>query len=441
MKSSLINNVLNAELPAIDHAKGVWLWDTTGKSYIDGCSGAVVTTIGHAHPHVIEAITRQAAKVTFTHRGAFTSEATDKLANRLAELTGYKGVWFVNSGSEAVEAAMQFVLQYHRETGQPGRSWFLSMDRGYHGNTLGGLSLSGHARRVVAGALAHDFPALPAAYTYREAAGRTEQDYATDLLAKARSLFEEHGERLAGIVVEPVGGATLGANVPPAGYLAGLRALCDEFGVLMVADEVMTGLGRTGKPLAVDHWGVKPDIVAVGKGLGAGYTPIAAALVSAKVIDTIEKGSGRILGGHTYAGNPLSIATASAVLDVLTGEDLITRGAETSRHLLAGLLALQEKHALIGDVRGLGMQLALEFVEDRETKTTSQPQGALAARIAKAAMGHGAVIYACTGGYNDAVQVAPPLTITTDEVDLLLERIDAALADVSAELGLVGAAS
>ncbi|RFA10898.1 hypothetical protein B7R54_18055 [Subtercola boreus] len=434
MKSSLIQNNLSADLPAIESAQGVWLTDTRGKRYLDACSGAVVTTIGHGNPAVIAAMAEQAQHVTFTHRGAFTSVQTEQLADRLAALTGYAGVWFVSSGSEAVEAALQFALQYFREIGQPERQWFLSSSQSYHGNTLGGLSLSGHARRSVAGELAHAFHTLPTPYTYRDSAGLSESDYADALLVLAREQFVEHAHHLAGIVIEPVGGATLSATVPPAHYLVGLKSLCEEFGVLFIADEVMTGLGRAGRMLASDHWGIKPDLVATGKGLGAGYTPIAATLVSERVISAIEQGSGRIQGGHTYAGNPLSIAIASAVIEVLVSEDLVARGARMAVYLREQLENLAASHPVIGDVRGVGMLLALEFVQNRETREVTLPQGQLGRRVAAAALRHGVIIYVATGGFNEAAAVSPPLTISTEEIDYLVAGLDLALSEVESQL-------
>jgi adenosylmethionine-8-amino-7-oxononanoate aminotransferase len=428
MASSLIQNVIGATLPTIDRAEGVWLWDTAGRRYLDGCSGAVVTGIGHAHPHVVAAIAQQAARVTFTHRGAFTNSTLESVADRLVALTGFAGVWFVNSGSEAVEAAMHFVLQYFRERGENDRTRFLSADRGYHGNTLGALSASGHARRTTVRGLAVEVPAIPAAYSYGDQGDRTEAEYTADLLAQARLVFEEHGDTVAGLMIEPVGGATLGATVPPAGYLPGLKALCEEFGALFIADEVMTAFGRTGTMLAMEAEGVRADVVAIGKGLGAGYAPIAATLVDAAILDEITRGSGRILGGHTYAGNPLSAAAASAVLDVFENEDVMARGRRAGTLLRAGLEQIAAAHPIITDVRGRGILLGVEFAP-----ATGALQGATAARIAAACMAEGLVIYPTTGGFIDAAQISPPLIISDDEIAELIARFDAALNRVELE--------
>jgi adenosylmethionine-8-amino-7-oxononanoate aminotransferase len=412
----LIHNQFGARLPHIARGEGVWLIDTAGRRYLDGSSGAAVASIGHGHPDVVAAIRAQAGRVTYTHRGFFTHTALEELAERLCEWTGYAGAWFVSSGSEAVEAALQFALQYHRERGQPERTEFLSLTHGYHGNTLGGLSLSGHARRAVVSGLAWPFTELPV--PYRGSGGPPRS--AAELLDESWVVIEKRGDRLAGVVVEPVGGATLGATVPPDGWLAGLRALCTEHGALLITDEVMCGLGRTGPALAERHWGVSADLVAVGKGLGAGYTPIAATLVAAPVLEAIAAGSGLIHGGHTYAGNPLSAATALAVLGVLRSPAVRASGARAAARLWPALQRLAGTHPAIVDVRGRGLLLALELA-------AGPVPGAAALRLRDRALDAGLLVYPATGGFLDAVLIAPPLTSTDDEIDELVGRLDRAL--------------
>ena len=423
----LIQNRIGSKLPIVESAHGIWLEDSDGNEYIDGCSGAVVVNIGHSHPKVLHALNEQAGKVTFVHRGAFASQAMYDAAAKLCQATGYSGAWFVGSGSEAVEAALQFALQYHRENGDEGRSWFLSHARSYHGNTLGALSLSGHARRAVAGELAYNFHTLASPYE-ASTTGDGLQQGVRDLLTDVESQIGAHPGKIAGIVVEPVSGATLGANVLPAGYLEGLRELCDRYGILLIADEVMTGMGRTGKMLAVEHWGVRPDLVALGKGLGAGYAPIAATVVNSRVLEAITHGSGRIAGGHTYGGNPLSVAVASAVLNVLREEDVISAGVEAGRFLADGLRKIAHRHSIVAEARGLGMLQALEF------HNPGLAVGAVAEKIRHEAIAQGLVIYPTTGGFNDACIIAPPLTITRRETLELLERLDRAIQIVAANL-------
>jgi len=419
-RTALIRNVLNASLPTIDHARGVWLHDTQGKDYIDGSSGAVVTLVGHTHPRVIAAIADQAGRVTYTHRGAFTNEPAEALAEDLHRLTGYPGIWLVNSGSEAVEAAMQFALQYHKETADPRRRHFLSHRHGYHGNTLGGLSLSGHARRSAVDGLAAPWPTLPTPFPFRDAGGADDATFAARLLAEARTELERTAGTVAGVVVEVVGGATLAAVVPPDGYLQGLRELCDEFGVLLIFDEVMTGIARTGRTFAADHWEVCADIQVVGKGLGSGYAPIAAVLLSQRLVDAIAGGSGKVLGGHTYAANPLASAAARAVLGVVTDDNLTERAAVTGKLLGDLLTELGRRHDVVADVRGLGMMWGVELAADGVTGGRAQELTAHAARA-------GLLVYPATGGFNDAVLVAPPLVIDHRELQELANRLDTAL--------------
>ena len=380
----------------------------------------MVTLIGHHHPRVREAMIEQAERVTFTHRGAFTSEPAERLADDLSSLTGYPGVWLVNSGSEATEAALQFALQYYRETGRPERRQFLSHQRGYHGNTLGGLGLSGHIRRSVVEDIAPPWPVLPTPYRLGTRAGYNERAFAGELLKGVRAELERTAGTVAGIVIEVVGGATLGVVVPPDGYLQGLRALCDEFDVLLVFDEVMTGIARTGRTLAAEHWGVRADIQVLGKGLGGGYTPVAATLLSAPIVDAIATGSRRVLGGHTYAANPLSAAVARAVLSVVAQERLTARAALAGQQLGKLLDELATRHDAIADVRGIGMMWGIEL------HNPAGPAGPAAARLTARAAEAGLILYQATGGFNDAVTIAPPLTIDDAELDELAGRLDTA---------------
>ena len=416
---ALVQNDLRAELPLIDHAEGVWLYDVDGKDYLDGCSGAVTVNLGHSHPRVLEAIREQSETVAFVHRGAFASRGMHRLADRLSASTGFAGAWFVNSGSEAVEASLQFALQYHLEKGKP-RAQFLSHNRSYHGNTLGALSLSGHARRNVLGDLALDFNILPNPYSC------TNVD---ELLSRVREIVEPRKDEIAGIIFEPLSGATLGCNPLPDGYLEGLREITQEFDILLIADEVMTGLGRTGRILASRHWGIEPDIVALGKGIGAGYTPIAATLISENVMNVLAAGSGVIRGGHTYGGNPLSVAVADAVLEVTLEENLVDASAVQGEKLRQELEVLAARHPLIIDVRGLGLMQGIDLGGEA-VKDLPESAVGVAERLRRAALAQGLLIYPTTGGFNDACIIAPPLTITDDEIAELIRRLDAALADI-----------
>ncbi len=429
--SHLIKFAFGEQLPFAVRGEGVFVFDADGRRYLDGCSGAVTVNLGHSDPEILSVMAEQAGRLTFAHRGTFHHEAAERLADRLSELTGYPYVLLCNSGSEAVEAALKMVLQMWRERGEPQRSWFTSHAIGYHGSTLGGLSLSGHPlRRLASEPLLHRFNTLTPPYAYRYADGQDEAAFTSRLLADADADLGSRGGSQAGVVLEPVGGAAGGAIVPPAGYLAGMARLCGRRGVPLIADEVMTGLGRTGRMLAGDHFGVTPDVVVLGKGLGAGYTPIAAVLFSAAVVEAIAGGTGAVTTGHTYSGNPLSCAVALAVLDAVVSRDLVTAAGDRGRQLRTGLEALAGRHPLIGEVRGVGLLQGLELVRDRETRSPGHPVGSLTRTVVTAARDHGLLVYPATGGVNDAVLVAPPLTTTPTEIDLLLHLLDDALSAV-----------
>lgn len=433
--SRLIKFSFGEDLPFVSHGRGVFVYDTEGHGYLDGCSGAVTANLGHADPQLLRAMREQAERITFAHRGAFHSDESERLADRLSEMTGYPYVFLCNSGSEAVETALRLTLQYWRERGEPERARFVSHAVSYHGATLGGLSLSGHPqRRWVAEALLHGFNELTPPYAYRFAQGRDDASFTTLLTERAARVLDSYGSAAAGVVVEPVGGAAGGAITPPEGYLPALAGLCRERGLPLIADEIMTGMGRTGTMLAAQHWDVRPDMVVLGKGMGAGYAPVSAVLVSEHFIDTIAAGTASVTNGHTHGGNPLGSAVALAVLEAIESRDLVANASARGKQLRAGLEELAGRHEVIGEVRGLGLLQGLELVSDRATRSPGEPVGSLTRAAVLAARDHGLLVYPATGGINDAVLVAPPLTITPQETDLLLELLDAALTTLSKNL-------
>lgn len=425
--SRLIKFYFADELPVVSHASGIFVYDTEGRRYLDGCSGAMNVNLGHGDPVVLAAMCKQAEQVTFAHRGAFHNEQSEHLADRLSELTGYPYVFLCNSGSEAMETALRLTLQYWRERGEPERSRFSSHAVSYHGATLGGLSLSGHPqRRWVAESLLHGFNELTPPYAYRFAQGRDDAAFTAALADGAARVLDAHGSTAAGVVVEPVGGAAGGAITPPDGYLPELAELCRERGVPLIADEIMTGLGRTGRMLAAQHWDVRPDLVVLGKGMGAGYAPVSAVLVSDEVVDTIAAGTASVTNGHTYGGNPLGCAVGLAVLEAIESGGLVDNAAVRGAQLRVGLEELVKRHPVIGEVRGLGLLQGLELVTDRETRKPGDPVGSLTCALVKAARDEGLLVYPATGGINDAIVVSPPLNVTSGEIALLLDLLDAA---------------
>jgi adenosylmethionine-8-amino-7-oxononanoate aminotransferase len=314
--------MMNDFYPTATHGEGIYLYDHTGKKYVDGSSGAVTASIGHGVPEIIEAMHEQAKKVSFVYRSQFTSEPAEVLAQKLNNLVNAaEDYWsfFVNSGSEATETAMKIAIQHWQEQGVFRKQKIISRWVSYHGITLGALSMSGHVkRRERFVPLLENYPSVSAPYCYRCPFNQTFPDCqlfcANDLETAIQRIGAEH---IAAFIAEPIVGAAGGVIVPPVGYYQQISNICNRHNILFIADEVMTGIGRTGKMFGMDHWGVKPDIIALGKGMSAGYTAIAAALVSDKVMKPILQGSGSIMSGHTYSANPQSAAIALAVLNYI----------------------------------------------------------------------------------------------------------------------------
>ncbi|KAA6482580.1 aspartate aminotransferase family protein [Bacillus swezeyi] len=427
--SFLIKPDLHESYPVVQYAKGSYIFDQSGKRYLDGCSGAVTCSLGYGAPEVIAPLKEQLEAVSFVYRSQFTSEPAEQLAELLAEVLPADLNWsfFVNSGSEAVETAMKIAVQYWQEKGQNDKTIFLSRWNSYHGITNGALSLSGfYERRYRFTQMLHKYPAASAPNCYRcpyklsapacEAACVKEVELAVKRIGKSF---------IAGFVAEPVIGAAGAAITPPDGYYKRVKEICEENEILFIADEVMSGAGRTGKMLAVEHWGVTPDIAVLGKGMSAGYSPIAAAVITDSIMNTIKNGSGVIMSGHTYSANPFSAAAALSVLRYIVKHDL-PRQAETKGIKLKKKLREAMKHSnIIGDIRGKGMLLGVEFVADQKSKKIFPSTMSVSARIIAEAKSRGLLIYPAQagidGGGGDAVIIAPPLTISETELDELVQ--------------------
>lgn len=443
----LIQPMLDSVYPKVARGEGVFLYDTEGRRYLDGCSGAVTAALGHGVPEILQTMQEQAGRIAFSYRQQFTNEPAERLAEAIAELAPGDVDWafFVNSGSEAVETAQKIAVQYWREAGRPTKTTVLTRWLSYHGITLGALSLSGHQqRRRLFEPLLTRNPVVAPPYCYR---CPLDAGYPTCDLACADQLEERIEElgaaNVAAFAIEPVIGAAGGAVVPPPGYLQRIREICDRHEVLLIVDEVMTGMGRTGKNFATEHWEVTPDIIAVGKGVSAGYTPLAATLVSDRLIQTVRRGSGAIMSGHTYSANPLSCAVGLAVVQYVHTHGLVGRAARLGPHLETRLRALQGHHPLIGDVRGLGLLWGLELVQ--ESGEPFPPGIRATAQLVAHAQRLGLLIYPALAGADDrpgdAVIIAPPLTIAIRELDLLAELLDQALTAVEAVLAVAPGAS
>lgn len=436
--SFLIKPLLGESYPEISHGDGIYLYDTAGRRYLDGSSGAVSACIGHGVKDVIDAMEKQASQVSFVYRSQFTSRAAEQLAEKLSDLApgGSHYTFFVNSGSEATETAMKMAFQHWQEQGRKGKTRILSRWMSYHGITMGALSMSGHfARRSRFASLLEDYPTVSSCYCYRCPYGLTHPSCAQRCAADLEDEINRIGpENIAAFIAEPIVGAAGGAMAPPDGYFKRIREICDEYEILLIADEVMTGLGRTGKMFAMEHGGAEADITVIGKGLGAGYTPIAAAMASERVMEPIFKGSKIVMSGHTYSGNPLSTAVGLAVLNYIEQHNLVQNAETLGAYLTDGLQKLQVAHPIIGDIRGKGLLIGLEFIQSPLSKQPFKRSQLLTGTIIKKAQENGLLLYPAqagderTGG--DAILVSPPLTIQKHEADELLSLLEKTLKDV-----------
>jgi adenosylmethionine-8-amino-7-oxononanoate aminotransferase len=439
----LITPELQGDYPRAVRGQGVYLWDDQGRRYLDGSSGSVCANIGHGHPRVAEVMRHQALTLPFVMRTQFVNEPATRLATRIVDRwapAGLSHVWFSTSGSDAVEFAIRIARQYHLERGEGSRHKVLSMRHSYHGTTFGALAASGREGQR---SMHHPYfsgawhkVAAPYAYRCPRSCGRSCAGWCADDIEAV--ILAEGPESVSAVLFEPVLGNTVGAVEGSAAYFDRLREICSAHGVLTIADEVLTGFGRTGAAFAGDHWGVAPDILACGKGLGAGYAPLFATLVTDRVLDTLAAGSGLVALGNTYCAHPLSCAVGDAVLDVLEHEDAV---AATARHGLvvgAALDDLADRHPMIGDVRGRGLFWAVELVRDRDSREPFPPGAGAASAVAGACRELGLLLFFRTGTVDgvsgDHVTIAPPLTISSEELTELLETFAAALDAVGPQL-------
>ena len=430
--SHIIHRSLRAVPRTAVSAQGVWITDAKGHRYLDASGGAAVSCLGHGHPDVLAAMHAQIDRLAYAHTGFFTSEVSEALAEQLARTApaGLDQVYFVSGGSEAVEASLKLARQYFVEIGQPERTQFVARNQSYHGNTLGALAVGGNAwRRKQFAPLLIDVGRVSACYEYRDRAdGQSQAQYTQQLLDELDAKFQEIGpHRVIAFVAETVVGATLGAVPATPGYWAGVRALCDRYGILLVADEVMCGMGRTGTLHAVEQEGVVPDLMTIAKGLGGGYQPIGAVLAARRVMSPLIAGSGLFQHGHTYLGHPVAAAAALAVQQVIERDDLLAAVRARSAYLRQSLDSQLGQHPHVGDIRGRGLFISVELVKDRASKTPFDPALKLHARIKAQALDNGLMVYpmggVIDGQWGDHVLLAPPFTITEAELDQVVERL------------------
>ena len=424
------------DYPVAVRGEGAYLLDQDGKRYLDASGGAAVSCLGHSDRAVVDAIKKQLERLPFAHTSFFTNEPMEALADELIRRApeALNRVYFVSGGSEAVEAALKLARQYFVEKGEPQREHIIARRGSYHGNTLGALAVGGNAaRRKQFEPLLIDVSHVSPCFPYRGLArGETEDEYATRLAAELESEILRLGaDSVIAFVAETVVGATLGAVPPVAGYFRRVREVCDRYGVLLILDEVMCGMGRCGDLFTFEREQAVPDLVCVAKGLGAGYQPIGAVIAARRVYDTIVSGSGFFQHGHTYLGHAAACAGALAVQKRLHEDGLLARVGPLGQSLDKKLRAAFGNHPHVGEIRGRGLFRALELVEDRATKRPFDPARKVHARLKKAALEAGLLCYP-TGGTVDGVQgdhvlFAPPFIVTEGQLDELVDKFGSAL--------------
>ncbi|MGM0832816.1 MAG: aspartate aminotransferase family protein [Pseudomonadota bacterium] len=438
----ILHRSIGPTLPHAASAQGVYITDTAGHRYLDASGGAAVTSVGHAHPEVLAAMRAQIDNLCYAHTSFFTTDAAEALAEKLVNLApeGLNYVYLVSGGSEAVEAALKMARQYFVEIGAPQRRHIIARRQSYHGNTIGALATGGNAmRRKQFQPILPETHHVSPCYAYREkGADESPEAYAIRLADELEAKILELGpEEVMAFVAEPVVGATLGAVASVADYFKRVRAICDKYGVLLILDEVMCGMGRTGTVFACEQDNVIPDIVTIAKGLGGGYQPIGAVMLSGKIYDSFANGSGLFQHGHTYIGHPVAAATANKVVEIIARPETLANVNAMGARLQNGLEAVLGASPYVGDIRGRGLFRGIELVADRDTKTPFDPSRKIHAKIKRHAMARGLISYPMGGTidgiHGDHILLAPPYIIEADDVDLIIERIADAINAAIAE--------
>ena len=436
VRSSVFRRSFRKTFPSAVRGEGVYIWDTDGTRYLDFSGSAAVNLIGHGLPEIVSAMTEQARQLEFVHTSQFTTPVAEDYARELLNFAGenFRGgaVYFTSGGSESVETALKLARQYQVEIGQTRRYQVLSRTQSYHGSTLGALSVSGNKRRrEIYLPMVREFAHVGIPYCYRchydcqDGCRNCGLEYAAEL----ERAIESAGGEAAAFIFEPVSGATLGAVVPPPGYLQRVAEVCRRHGVLLIADEVMTGMGRTGKNFAIEHWDLTPDILITAKGLSSGYAPLGAVIATKKVVDGIV--SGTFLHGFTYNAHPISLAAGRAVLRRLQQQQLVPaadsgREGTIAANLQRSLSTLADMKT-VGDVRGIGLLRGVEFVSDKQSKKPFAPELNFAGRVAGAALKRGLLVYpiqGCVDGISgDHLLIAPPAVITEEQIEWSVRQL------------------
>jgi adenosylmethionine-8-amino-7-oxononanoate aminotransferase len=442
--AAILKRSFRRNYPSAVRAQGVYVWDSEGKKYLDFSGSAAVNFIGHGRSDIGQAICHQLSAVEFIHSSQFTTEVAEDYARELLSFAGpdFEGgcVYFTCGGSESIETAIKLARQYQVEIGQPDRYEILSRNQSYHGSTLGAVAISGNRRRrEMYLPMLRQLPQVGAPYCYRCAYGCN--DCARRYAAEVERAIADSCGRAAAFIFEPVSGATLGAAVPPDGYMQEVAEISRSKGVVLIADEVMTGVGRTGTNFAVEHWGVTPDILVTAKGLSSGYAPLGAVIARAKVRDAIANGSGSLIHGFTYNAHPVSLAAGRAVLRTLQKERLVRAANSSASGTTASRLrdALQELRDLkpVGDVRGIGLLYGVEFVVDKSAKLPFRPELNFAGSVAQAALRRGLLVYpvqGCVDGISgDHILIAPPAVIREEQILRAAQQLNEAIGEAATQ--------
>lgn len=426
-------------LPVIDRAEGIYIWDHTGKEYLDGSSGAVTCNIGHGNRRVAERMAEQAGRAAFAYRTQFENEPANQYANALVEQLAphLQRLFFVSSGSEAVETAIKLCRQYFFNRGEKQRVQFISRRPAYHGATLGALSLASYAPlEIPFRPMVQSFPKIQAPDCYH-CRYHKKPTCTLECAWELEKVIQEQGpDSIAGFIAEPIGGASTGAAVPPPQYFEVIQHICKKYGVFLILDEVMTGFGRTGKLFAYEHWNIDADIVVMSKGMSSGYYPLGGIAARTEYVDEMLA-SGGFSHGHTLAGNPVGCAVGDEVLKIMIENRLSENSERMGHRLQKGLDRLKRRYEFIRPVHGHGLHTALELIQDRKSRQSFPPELNAHFLLTDEAYDEGLIIYPRRpnlGLHGDHVLIAPPLIITSEQIDELLERLDRALARMAAKL-------
>jgi len=428
--------------PRIAQAEGIHVWDVDGRRYIDASSGPMVSNIGHSNPRVLAAMKAQMDRATFAYRLHFENDAAEDLATLTASLmpTGLDRIFFTSGGSETIETCLKLARQYAIAIGQPARSKIISMTPSYHGATLGCVAVTGMELFVEPfRAMIREMPKISAPTCYLDRDGSSLEERGLRYAEQLRTrILEEGPETVLAFLMEPVGGASTGALVAPDSWHRRIQEIVNEFGILLIADEVMTGAGRTGRFLGIEHWGLAPDIIGMAKGFAAGYAPLGAVAARRDIVGAVMA-QGGFAHGYTYAGNPLACAAGNAVLREVLDNGLIDNAAARGDYLKSRLGELMTRFDFIGDVRGKGLLLAFELVSDRETMAPLPVEMNAYTELVEEAYRRGLIIYArrTRGGFKgDHFMVCPPLIVTDEQIDEIMDILTESIAAFAAARGL-----